>query len=155
MPRRPRGARLGAPSINEVKGSIFDTGLEETIELPSTLAVNVRDYVVSTFENNPYLGKAQLNPVIRYAKLLVVFDSIASLVDTQGLEVMDRFGDGKPNPHSLTMLKLQSSLASAEQALAIAIPTRREQITKAEEKPPARGVGRPRKTDARAGLRLA
>ena len=155
MPRRPRGARIGAPSINEVKGSIFDTGLAETIELPSTLSPNVRDHVVSTFESNPYLSKAQLNTVLRYAKWLDVFDGLMDLIGGQGLEVMDRFGDGKPNPHLLTMLKVQSALASAEQSLAIAVPTRREQITKAEEKSPSRGVGRPPKADNRPGLRLA
>lgn len=138
--RRSYSNGATTPSIDLVPGSYLDEQ-DRTIDIPKKLTSEIRRRIQSTYSHNTYLTQAQMPLVVRYGKLSVSFDKVFDNIESQGLTTVD--WEGKEKPHILwTMLfRLQSALDTLERQLAITVPSRRQQLTKAEDQQPPRMVG--------------
>lgn len=135
MAHRPKDSatRTGTtPSANHVQGSAFDGAAP--LRIPLGLPASIRKRVKKILEDNPYLEQAHMAAVVRLAKLEESHRDLQDEVDRDGVTVQNRFGESVANPALQAMLKVQNALVTQERALAIAVPTRKEQISKSELK---------------------
>lgn len=152
----PRSYSNGAtaPSINLVPNSYLDER-DRSIAIPKGLSHDIRRRVQTTYDHNTYLTQAQMPLVVRYGKLSVSFDKVYENIETQGMTTLDWEGREKPNMLWSMLFRLQTALDTLERQLAITVPSRRQQLTKAEDLQPPRKVGEGEGETAAAALRLA
>ena len=136
MPHRSASAEIHRPGINQVDDSDFTpSSARDRPKIPVGLDRSVRKRVVSLLDQNIYLGDAQMSAVIRLAQMYERFDALESEIQAAGLKIFSEVkGMDLPNPMIATQLSVQSHIVTQERNLAISIPTRHEQIDKADRK---------------------
>lgn len=128
MSRRPIDGSSTNESPNKVTGSVFDS--KAPLRLPKGTPRDQARKARAVFAENPYLEQAQVPAVIRLVILREKFDDAQKQIDAEGFTIVNRFDEEKPNPMLDVLTRLQSALVTQERALAIAVPTRNEQIGK-------------------------
>lgn len=135
----------GSPR-NEVGESMFNETDKPAI--PPKTPVHLRKIVKDIIEYNPHLwDMSQVELIMRVARLRHQATKIQQSIDTDGVQIVNRFGEAKPNPMLQALATAHNSVLALERQLGITFVSRGAQVKQAERDRQPRGAppkkGRP------------